>query len=205
MLNKKVKPTFFKVIAIGAVLSLVASSPARAYSLIGKIWTSTSSSKYPTVFTGSLSSSLLSTASSMNQKWGGLQGSALQTGNLFVTSSLTVYENAAFTMWMEDSYLAYGTTAPATTSTCAGCNIARVTLNTHWIWSNQFLDTPNNANSFGYVDSATVILHELGHAYGLAHPQSPLSAAEIVSVMYANKTIKRTPASDDISGIASMY
>lgn len=209
MKKQKLHSASLKVAVASILMVLLVTSSAEAYYRIGRVWSSTSAAKYPTVYSGGLSASLVSTASSMNLKWGGLSNSTLQTGNVYVTSSLTAYENASFKMWMEDNYVTYGDSSPAVTFTCSGCNYARVVLSSRWIWSNQFVIPATNPNYFGYVDSATVILHELGHAYGLDHPDNDpntaLTSAEIASVMYVNFTIKRNVTADDISGIASMY
>jgi Matrixin len=208
-MNNRSWRLFGIVLGMSMATSLLLTSSAEAYYKFGRVWSSTATTKYPTAFSGALSSSLLATTSTMNQKWGSLPNSSLLTGSVYVTNSLSAYESAPFTIWMEDTYLVYGETAPAFTYTCAGCNSARITLNSHWVWSNQFLYSPNNPDRLGYVDSATVVLHELGHAYGLDHPENDpntsLTSAEIASVMYANFTIKRNPTQDDINGIASMY
>jgi hypothetical protein len=198
-----------KAASIAVVCSMIAASPADAFYRAGRVWTSTTTAKSPTVFSGSLSSSLIATASASNLKWGGLQNSSLNTGSVFVTSSLNTYDNASFKIFMQDNYVAFGDASPGITLTCSGCDFASISLNTQWVWSNQFLDTPKSTAHLGYVDSATVVLHELGHAYGLDHPDNDpntsLTAAEVASVMFVTFTIKRNLTSDDIAGIASMY
>lgn len=194
-------------LVLGALLAIPLQ--AEAYYRFGRIWTSTAGQKYPTVLAGNFNTSMIQVANSMNQKWGGLPNSTLQTGSLFVSNSITAYENASFTMAFGDNMAMYNNNAPGFALTCVGCNAAHIALSSNYIWSNRFADASYASGYFGYVDSSTVILHELGHSYGLDHPDAdpntPLTYAEISSVMFVSHSIKRNVTSDDALGIASMY
>jgi hypothetical protein len=194
-------------LVLGALLAIPLQ--AEAYYRIGRIWTSTVGQKYPTVLAGNFNTSMIQVSSSMNQKWGSLPNSTLKTGPVLVTSSSSTYQNSAFTMVFGDNWDLYMDTAPGITLTCAGCNWAHVSLSTKYIWSNRFEKATYLSGFWGYVDSSTVILHELGHSYGLDHPDadpnSEFTYEEISSVMYPTTSIKRIVTPDDASGIASMY
>ena len=71
-------------------------------------------------------------------------------------------------------------------------------------------------NTFGIMDQAsrrtdvwTILMHEAGHASGLAHPIScgagHPTTAERAGVMHVDWTTKHTPNSDDRAGIAGRY
>lgn len=61
------------------------------------------------------------------------------------------------------------------------------------------------------VDVQTIVVHESGHASGLAHPYPDVcgpghpTAAERTGVMYVDWTAKRIPNADDRAGIAARY
>lgn len=65
-----------------------------------------------------------------------------------------------------------------------------------WTWTTD----PSEAGP-GRVDVETVILHEVGHFFGLDHSQDP------AAVMYPsnNKVLQRMPAPDDVEGICALY
>ena len=194
-------------LVLGALLAIPLQ--AEAYYRIGRIWTSTAGQKYPTVWSSNFNSSMIQVSNAMNQKWGSLPNSTLRTGPLFVTSSISAYENGGFTMSFGDNWAMYSNPSPGITFTCASCNRAHVSLSTKYIWSNRFAAATELSGYWGYVDCSTVILHELGHSYGLDHPDadpnSELTYEEISSVMYPTTSIKRIVTPDDASGIASMY
>lgn len=156
------------LLVVGSILSIPLQ--AEAYYRFGRIWTSTAGQKYPTVLAGNFNTSMVQVSNSMNQKWGGLPNSTLQTGTLYVSNSITAYENASFTMVFGDNVAMYANYFPAITVTCVGCNWAHVALSSNFVWSNRFADSSASSSYLGYVDSSTVILHELGHSYGLDHP-----------------------------------
>ena len=53
----------------------------------------------------------------------------------------------------------------------------------------------------GPVDVGTIVLHEAGHFFGLAHSADPAAAM----FQNNNKGIQRVPADDDIRGICALY
>lgn len=177
------------------------SGAANAYYLIGKIWTSTGSVKTPYAFTGNFPSNLVSAANSGNLAWDSLAGSALNTGSLTYTPSSNTYSNAAFKLSFQNVKTLTGMDVPGATFALVGSSSASVYLSSTWTWGTSF-DMPNKK-----AVARTVLTHEFGHAYGLDHPAKggPMTATEIASVMNATNSVKNTPNSDDIAGIASMY
>lgn len=174
---------------------------ANAYVLIGKIWTSTANVKSPYVLSTNMPSAWTTRLSTSNGKWNAFANSTLKTGSVTVTSSPSTFMNAAFTIDYQDLVQAYLINDPGlTTSLATSGNAAHVHLNSNWNWSTAF-----SANT---VDLETVTVHELGHAYGLHHSTlgtGPFTQAAIDAVMNVTYTIKRTPNSDDIAGIAYLY
>lgn len=140
----------------------------------------------------------------MNSKWGNITGSNLMTGDMFVTSSVSAFDRAAFKISMQDTVSFYGVVDPAFTVFAVRGNFASVVLNEKYLWSYKFTGTPP-LGYLGYVDSYTVILHELGHAYGMLHPEEDYSTsytfAEKIAVMTPDSTVKRQPTSDDLNAV----
>lgn len=100
------------------------------------------------------------------------------------------------------SYLAKINNSLADWDLLPGANIATVFISNRWTWSNSF----DRANNVGHL--RTVVTHEFGHAWGIAHPQDDggsMTAAERNSVMNSNFTVKYVPNSADIAAMASMY
>jgi hypothetical protein len=189
------------VIIVSMVYLGTYSAVANAYYLAGKVWTSTASVKTPYAFTGNYPSSLVSAASAGNLAWDSLSGSALNTGSLTYTPSSNTYANAALKLSYQNVKTLTGMDVPGATFALAGSNSASVYLNSTWTWGTSFDQTNKKAVA------RTVLTHEFGHAYGLDHPAKggPMTAAEIASVMNATNSVKNTPNSDDIAGIAAMY
>lgn len=136
------------------------------------------------------------------------------TGNTY-TSSLSAYENAPFKLTLANPG---GGRMPNSVPGVAwrggwnnplpiNGNKATVYLNPTWTWGTSFNQSVPRA------DIETVVLHELGHAHGLAHPYSSfycadggvMSGAEQVSVMNADFTNKRVLRSDDLDGLNVLY
>lgn len=69
----------------------------------------------------------------------------------------------------------------------------------HWTWTT--VDAEIGQGTPGKVDIETVVFHEIGHFFGLAHSQDPRAA------MYPsnNKLKQREPADDDVQGICTLY
>lgn len=201
-MKHKLLPTIGLTLALGVGLAL-SPNTAEAYQLIGKVWTSTTSVKVPYAHSAGLPSTMHSAISLANQKWNSLSGSTLKTGALVVTSSVDVYSAAQLTVAYRDTEAAFGVYAPAVTSYVAtGSNRAHIDFSNNWTWSTSF-----NKNA-KIADTASVAVHEFGHAYGLNHMDAgpgPYSATQIAAVMNPNYQVKRTPNSDDIAGIAYLY
>lgn len=189
-------------LALTIGLTLVPGT-AEAYQLIGKVWTTTSTTKVPYALISGLPLELRSAVSQANQKWNALPGSTLKTGALVVTSNVDLYASAQLTVAYRDTEAAFGVYAPAVTSYVAtGSNRAHIDFSNKWTWSTSFNQTAKIA------DTASVAVHEFGHAYGLNHMDvapGPYSAAQIAAVMNPNYQVKRTPNSDDTAGIAALY
>ncbi len=68
-----------------------------------------------------------------------------------------------------------------------------------WTWTTH--DEEIGTGTPAKVDVETVVLHEIGHFFGLNHTSDPSA------VMYPsnNKLKQRSPATDDIEGICSLY
>ena len=176
-----------------SVSSLISTPPAISAYSNGPVWTNTGTTKYPTALPGQFPANLIPITNAMNAKWGNVSGSTLLTGDAFLTSSVPAFDRAAFTIFAVRG------------------NFASVVLNDKYLWSYKFTGIAP-AGYLGYVDSYTVILHELGHAYGLLHPdedsKTPVTSVERIAVMTADGTVKRQPTSDDlnsIDGLRSIY
>ena len=70
----------------------------------------------------------------------------------------------------------------------------------HWTWTTDANEV-GQGPAPGNVDIETVVLHEAGHFFGLAHSQDP------DSVMFAtnNKPTQRSLDTDDVQGICALY
>ncbi len=68
-----------------------------------------------------------------------------------------------------------------------------------WRWTSDAGDVDRSPP--GPIDVETVVLHEVGHFFGLAHSDDP-SAAMFRS---NNKDTQREPAADDIQGVCALY
>lgn len=209
MKKKVLVRTIFGLALLGT--SLCPTPPAIAAYSNGPVWTNTATTKAPTAIAGQFPANLVPITNAMNAKWGNVSGSTLITGDAFLTSSVQAFDRAAFKISMQDTVTFYGETAPAFTIYAVRGNFASVVLNNQYLWSYKFIGTPP-ASYLGYVDSYTVILHELGHAYGLLHPEedsnTPVTSAERIAVMTADGTVKRQPTSDDlksVDGLRSIY
>lgn len=68
-----------------------------------------------------------------------------------------------------------------------------------WNWTT--VDTEAGTGSPAKVDVETVLFHEIGHFFGLAH------STDTAAAMYPsnNKVLQRTPANDDVEGICALY
>lgn len=199
---------FRRIKSLGLTIALttgLAATPitAEAYQLIGRVWTSTSTAKVPYALSSGLPLELRNAVSQANQKWNALPGSTLKTGALVVTSNVDLYASAQLTVAYRDTEAAYGVYAPAVTSyVSTSSNRAHIDFSNKWSWSTSFNQSAKIA------DTASVAVHEFGHAYGLNHMDvapGPYSATQIAAVMNPNYQVKRTPNSDDAAGIAALY
>lgn len=190
------------LIVLLALAGVLSSSSADAYLLIGRVWNSTSLAKSPVAYSPNVPSTYVTKINNSLGDWDLLAGSSLNTGTLTYTSSLSTYDNGNFKITRQDVKPISGYDDPAVTITWAGANSATVYLATRWTWASAF-DEPNNV---GHL--RTVLTHEFGHVWGLDHPWAngqSMTSAEKASVMNANFTVKYTPNSDDVAGMAAMY
>jgi hypothetical protein len=83
----------------------------------------------------------------------------------------------------------------------------RVYLNADWKWNTAGTMSQAGRN----VDVQTIVVHEVGHASGLAHPYPEVcgaghpTATEKLGVMYFNYTAKRIPNADEKTRISWRY
>lgn len=153
--------------------------------------------------------------SSVNLAYDNTSGSTLNVSGSNYTSSLTAYEAATFKIsvsnpgsdFMKPRQAGVTARGPWSNPDVANSNRAQIFLNPSYNWSDRF-DRATLS-----LDTQTIVLHELGHAHGLAHPNSQnfcadggaLSPAEIDSVMHGDGRIKRTLTTDDLNGLALLY
>ncbi len=81
-----------------------------------------------------------------------------------------------------------------------------VHMNSDWTWG--LTGAPSTHNPLQHkADVRTVLVHEIGHASGLAHqpPCPPVTDPELVSVMANDWTIKWNTKGDDEGGINQEY
>ena len=185
------------------VLLLSSTSTADAYKLDGRIWTSTTNAKSITAYSVNIPSTYIAKINNSLSDWDLLPGSSLNTGTVNYTSSLAVFDNAKFTITRLDVQSMFGSQAPAITFSVVGGNSSQIYLDDSWAWSAYF----DESAKIGHL--RTVVTHELGHSWGIAHPWTRtdpnMTAAERASVMNATMTVKYTPNSDDIAAMAAMY
>lgn len=192
--------------------------PSSAFVTVGSTWSSPSAIRYLFLWDSSFSPTEETQIGTMNLKYDSSKtnvfnaadpgSSNLNISGLTITSSLTSFDNSKFKISRNTSNWPFSFSAVAVTCriTCyqtneAGSNRAVIYLN------DSSYDFGNSFSGSTY-DLQTVILHELGHAHGLAHPADfkyPISAAEVASVMNANGTLKRSLTNDDIYGLEVLY
>jgi len=202
-------------VAIGlAIASLtIGAAPAQAYCKFGTTWTSPGTTKYLAGYSTNIPTAMRPAINAASVAYNLTSGSTLKVGSTTYYSTADSFAAQPFKISLSDP----GEMMPASTPgvTWRGSwnpgtdnlNKAQVYLNPGWTWSTSFNQSTKKA------DTATVVIHELGHAHGLAHPWDTtyctdggsLSTAETASVMNATFTNKRTLTSDDIAGLASLY
>jgi hypothetical protein len=198
------------VAAVAAALSLVVipfgASPAQAYCIIGvTTWSGNNydwahSPDYPTTWWPILNNSVL--------KWSDIPGSYLHYNGTNVTAN---WRNFGFRSARYDFSNSGLENWPGFTSNFKGTGThswTGVDFNLDWTFNSSGTMNQNTQN----VDLATVAVHEIGHASGVAHPfeyQSPCgttgTAAEIASVMNPNFTTKRNLTPDDVDAMQVRY
>lgn len=204
----------FSTIAVLATL-LVNASSAHAYSTYGATWTNPVGSRILYYMDSSFSTSEEALIASLNMAYDSSNtnlvdpldpgSSTLNISGTLSAASATIYNSGTFKLFRNTVNWPFAVTAPGITcrKSClvaneAGANKATVYLNDFDYNFGTLFTTTN-------VDFATVVLHELGHAHGLGHPTSPLTSAEIASVMNPNNKIKRTLTNEDILGLEVLY
>ena len=206
----------FTFTTIAALVTLVlSSSPAHAYKIYGATWSNPGSSRTLYFMDSSFSANEEALIASLNMAYDAANtnlvdpldpgSSTLNISGTLPAATATIYNSGTFKLFRNTVNWPFAVTAPGITcrNSClavneAGANKATVYLNDFDYNFGTLFTTTN-------VDFATVLLHELGHAHGLGHPTSPLTAAEIASVMYPNNKIKRTLTNEDILGLEVLY
>ena len=217
--QKKLKLTIAAAMVTG-LLVVSNGLPAEAYWTVGPTWSSPSAARYLVILDSSFSASEETVIKAANIAYDASKtnafnpsdpgSSTLNVSGVTITTSTSVLNSSSFrltrykTSWPWDSsYPAITCRYSCTeTSSDARSNVASINLN-----DRDFTFTTYFSGS-SIVDLQTVVLHELGHAHGLAHPQdfrSVISQAEYASVMTPTWTIKRSLTNDDILGLESIY
>jgi hypothetical protein len=162
----------FRILAFSASLLLLAlnTSPAEAYKLDGRVWTSTTNAKSITAYSVNIPSTYVTKINNSLSDGDLLPGSSLNTGTVNYTSSLAVFDTAKFTIAREDLQSTFGSQAPAITLTVVGGNSSQTYLDKYWTWSSYF----DESAKIGHL--RTVVTHELGHAWG-----SPIHGRQAIS------------------------
>jgi hypothetical protein len=138
------------------------------------------------------------------QGWNGVSGSTFNA-TYFTPGTSGSPSSGGWVRWSTPSGGFGG--APAVTlvsHTATTVTGSSTYFNTAFTWNN----TGIMSHSGMEADVKTVMLHEMGHWLTLLHPSdcgTPISAAEVASVMHPNWTKKWTLGSDDTNAIAVVY
>ena len=197
-------------------IALASAVPASAYSTVGATWTNPTGSRTLYFMASSFTANEESIISNLNMAYDSSNtnlvdpldpgSSTLNISGTLAATSTTVYNYGTFKLYRYTTNWPFSVVAPGLTCriTClqtssdAGANKATVYLDDFdYNFGTLFSGTS--------VDFSTVLLHELGHAHGLAHPSAPLTSAETAAVMNPNNKIKRTLTNDDILGLEVLY
>lgn len=212
MKNSAIKSITFATLT---AICLGPSSSAMAYTTYGATWSSPTASRTLYYMNSSFNATEKSLISSLNMAYDSSKtnlvdpldpgSSTLNISGTLAATSTTIYNYGTFKLYRYTTNWPFSVTAPGLTcrKTCLSVNEAGANKAT--VYLNDFEYNFGTAFSTTNVDFATVFLHELGHAHGLGHPVSPLTAAETASVMNPNYKIKRTLTNEDILGLEVLY
>lgn len=214
--SAKVLTALGSVVLVAAMIVVVGPAvSASAHCDFGATWTSPSTTKHLTMYSSNIPSARRSAINSANAAYNGTPGSSLNIGATVYATVLSQYTSAPLKLTIASPGSPYmPSNTPAVTwrggwtlPFPVGGNKATVYLNPTWTWTTHFDQSNKKA------DTKTVVLHELGHAHGLAHPWDSyycadggsMNSSELVSVMNADFTLKRTLRSDDLNGLNALY
>lgn len=196
------------VLIAGAIFSpallMAGMSPAQAYCTngIGRWYYN----DYTSQIRSSIPSGWNSSVTSAITRWNGISGSALvyytpQFNSNVANPEFQVYLSSFRSVGSPDvPGIAWGSDVQSHRTTS-------IALNSDFSWNT----SGTMSQSQRKVDVWTILVHEAGHASGLAHPYPEVcgsghpTAAEASGVMYVTWTTKRYPNSDDKAGIAARY
>lgn len=197
-----------------ALLSMtqpLGSPNASAYCTTGMSRWLTASTMYYLAVAPSYPSHLALGSSNAASQWNAIAGSNLRTSYLN-TPNYTSYPLQGYYFWPSglSGVIAPGFASKGGTAGSYNQTWGAMYLNPSYTWINGSQDIANKK-----ADVQTVVVHELGHMHGLAHPYpyaphctdgTAYTEAEKSSVMTAiNTGTRRLINSDDRAGIAALY
>lgn len=205
---KKNKKAFAAILAT-TFLATASSAPSFAYSVYARTWVNNSVIKTPSLVPGTVVPILESALTFAGPKWGAVSNTCLWTGT-YNTTSASMFLASSFKFGQRDIFLEFGERAPGVTYRDPWAHTAEIIMNKRWYFSTSFdLDRVTNY-TLGQADAQTVVLHELGHAHGLEHPDinawfntQPDEAD--TAVMTPSFVVRRALNSDDANGIRHLY
>ncbi len=191
-------------VGIVAAMQALPAPPANAYCTTGiGRWLY---SDYTPIVRPSVPSTWNTAITSARAQWNGISGSTLHYYTPTFNSNIA---NPEFQLYLADFGYAG---LPDVPGISLGADVAKhstvsIALNSNFTWNT----SGTMSQSGRKVDVWTIVVHEMGHASGLAHPYASVcgsghpTTAEKASVMYVDWTKKRYPNADDKAGIASRY
>ncbi len=205
---------------LGAACAVVYQAPANAYQTFQQLCGGgkfSSSSQNVYIAAATVPSGWTSAIDASRSQWNGITGSSFSySAPVRVTGPLPPAGGHGTAIRYYDIHTNDGIplSTPAWTSNLdplsVNHSIAYVNLSSKWSWNTS--GTLNQATHT--ADVRTVVVHEMGHANGLAHPWQSncagaggrsMSAAEQASVMNVTFTQKWNTNSDDKAAMAYLY